>query len=73
MSPTISFFATIAYFVCYKLSGEVSGESPVCVRRAQPFLFYFVGEPFFATLKQNRDFFATRQQKGHVLAREAGG
>jgi hypothetical protein len=49
-----------------RVSGGVSGELSL-------FCFIFVGEPFFATLKQNRDFFATRQQKGHVSAWEPGG
>jgi hypothetical protein len=37
------------------------------------YFFYFVGESFFATLKQKQDFFATWQQNGHMSAREAGG
>jgi hypothetical protein len=59
----ISNFATIAQLFCYALSGEVSGESPVICPASSTSFFYFVGEPFFATLKQNRDFFCYPAEK----------
>jgi uncharacterized membrane protein SpoIIM required for sporulation len=61
MSPTIFIIAAMSLYFCYELSGEVSGESPLVLRRAQIFSFYFMGEPLFATLKQKRVLFATRQ------------
>lgn len=66
-STTISFFcfATIAYFVRYKLSDE----SPVVCPASSTFLFISWVNHFCYTEAKSRFFFATRQQKGHVSAR----
>jgi hypothetical protein len=42
MFLTMSVFATLALFCCYAISGEVSGELHL--------LFYFLSEPFFASV-----------------------
>ena len=50
-------FATITYFCCCEISGEVSGEVSL-------FFFYFVDEPFFATWSKSGLFFATWSKNG---------
>jgi hypothetical protein len=47
----------VAQLFRYALSGEVSNESAVVCPASSTSSFYFVGKPFFTTLKQKRDFF----------------
>jgi hypothetical protein len=53
MSPTISFFATIAQL----FATRSPARSPVVCPASSTFFFYFMGESFFATPKQKGIFF----------------